>query len=321
MVFSTGSDSETVSLAAGTNTTSFQVPRSWNRAAANTSSFNIKVTVGTNKVTSDGSMSIGTEESNVAATVPSDSLPVINSFTATGVDQKWGIYVSSKSKAKFTLNASGADGSSIATYSIRSIHQNSPILSYASTTAWTSNLLDHAGTERFTVTVTDSRGRQATSYVDVEIAQYRTPAVSSAKITRCNSDGTINREGGTHARLDAVFFYSKIGLNEDSLSSKVYYKETGPTSTWTPAEGVTVAISDATPNVDGTKIGYAVFGDGLLDVAEMYEIRIEFTDSYHTSPYTVFLSTVSRVFDFRQTRAALGGLATYNKALQVPFDW
>jgi len=314
VVWSTTGYSQTHNVAAGTATQAYAIPKAWCNSAPNATSFTVTVTVTTIKVAGGGDMSLGSNTTTFTANVPSDVVPSITSFTPTGVDQKWSLYVRTKSKVKWTPVAAGSYSSTIVSYKVENANLNSGVLTYSTGASWTSGALNHSGTQTFTLTVTDSRGRTASTSGNITVTNYNAPSIASAAFVRATSNGTIDRTAGTYVNLTAAFVYSNIGTN--AITAKAYYKEVG-TATWLPSGGTAVTITGTAPNM----LGSVTYGAGALLISKLYDVKVALTDAYSTVEVLNIVPTVTRVFDFREGRAAFGGIAAINNSLQVPAGW
>lgn len=98
-------------------------------------------------------------------------------------------YVQGLSQLNVDIEASGAYGSTIRSYSISvdGVTYNS--------NAFTSNVINASGTLSVTVTVSDSRGRTASKTVNISVVEYKPPAITGMSYQQCNADGTANPTG------------------------------------------------------------------------------------------------------------------------------
>lgn len=156
VVFSFGSYSKTTT-GVGTST-SYAIPQSWLNAIPNATSGTAKVTV----TTYSGSTKIGSAVSkDFTLTVPSSVVPTISSVTiaeaVSGLATQFGAYVQGKSKLSVKITAAGALSSAIKTYKTTIQGANFTAASF------TSGVLNQSGTSNVTITVTDSRGRTAST--------------------------------------------------------------------------------------------------------------------------------------------------------------
>lgn len=166
--------------------------------------------------TYNGSTNLGDKYTSFTAYVPSSVVPSMGNPTATrvdnGVPSGWGVYVKGYSKVTIAMpSVSGSYGSTIKSYSI-----SGPNLSSTSSSA-TSGVLGSAGTNTYTCTITDSRGRTATKTVSISVVDYAKPSISVSAI-RCNSDGTAS-SSGTYLRVTASYSIASVS-SKNSVSSR-----------------------------------------------------------------------------------------------------
>lgn len=166
--------------------------------------------------TYNGSTNLGDKYTSFTAYVPSSVVPSMGNPTATrvgnGIPSGWGIYVKGYSKVTITItSASGSYGSTIKSYSI-----TGPNLSSTSSSA-TSGVLGSAGTNTYTCTITDSRGRSVSKTVSISVVDYAKPSIS-VSASRCNSDGTIS-SSGTYLRVTASYSIASVS-SKNSVSSR-----------------------------------------------------------------------------------------------------
>lgn len=167
--------------------------------------------------TYNGSTQIGSSVTkSINLSVPSTVVPSISGLTATridnGVPSSWGIYVKGISQVKITASgASGSYGSTILGYSI-----SGPGL-YTNSSSGTSGQLSSTGTQTYTCTVTDSRGRKASKSVSITVVDYTYPNISMS-VERCKSDGTKDASG-TYLRVVINYEIASVS-GKNSIASK-----------------------------------------------------------------------------------------------------
>lgn len=216
----------------------FSIPKEWNNAISGTSA------TATVKVeTFSGTTSIGSKTANLTITVPESVVPVINdiniSEAVASVTSAFGnLFVQNLSQLNVSIDASGAYGSTIRSYSatldgVNYIQQ-----------AFTSNVIKTAGTLEIAVKVTDSRGRIAEESISVNIVEYAMPTITSMVYVHCDSDGTQNSSGNCTKLTIAGRVYPVEGQNTKAL--KLKYKTTAD-ETYTER---VVTLSDWTFNID-----------------------------------------------------------------------
>ena len=214
--------------------------------------------------TYNGSTYIGASSVQMTLAVPSSVVPTLSVATSdpTKVSATYGGYVQLRSKLKVDLTASGAQGSTIKSYSIK-LGDFYAVSSASGTTDY----LPTAGALTLTCTVTDSRGRTATKTQTITVLAYSKPTISDIAAARCNQDGTANRMGD----YGKVTFSGVITAlsNKNTAAYAVQYREVG-TENWSNA-GSAEAGNYAPAGA------YVVFA---ADKSKRYEVRVVATDAF-----------------------------------------
>lgn len=257
--------------------------------------------------TYNGSTYVGSWPTIVKLAVPSTVVPSLSVAISdpTGVSDTYGGYVQLRSKVKVDITASGAQGSTIMSYSIKvgSI--------YASTSAsGTTDYLPAYGELIVDCAVTDSRGRPTTLTQPITVLDYRKPTISDISASRCNQDGTVNRMG----EYGKVTFSGAITAlsNKNTASYAVQYREVG-TENWSNA-GSAAAGNYAPAGA------YVVFA---ADKSKRYEVRVVATDAFESIGSAIrdlpaaftLLHLAKRLFSI-----GIGRLCDKKNALQVGLD-
>lgn len=284
VVFSIGSYSKTTT-GVGTST-SYAIPTSWMNAIPNATSGTAKVTV----TTYSGSTKIGSAVSkNFTITVPATVVPT---FGGVGVadtttnQTTFGNMVQGKSKPKFTITAAGAYGSTIKTY--KTVFEGK---TYTGATPTTSAITG-SGTVSASITITDSRGRTATTTKTWTVVAYSPPKIISFQGFRCLADGTENYEG-TYIKAFVNFSVSPVN-NKNAASYTVEYKlKTG--TTWVAlTNGAVYALNDS-----------IISASGLFGVDNTYEIRLSVADSFATIRSIFEIPTAFTLIDYHRDGKAM----------------
>lgn len=280
VVFSFGSYSKTTT-GVGTST-SYAIPTSWLNAIPNATSGTAKVTV----TTYSGSTKIGSAVSkNFKLTVPSTVVPTISAVTLTeaapDLAAQFGGYVQNKSKIAVKITAAGALSSTIKTYKTS--------IQGASFTgaSFTSGTLTKSGTSTVTVTVTDSRGRTASTTRSITVTAYAAPKINTFTAIRANGLGAAD-DNGTMALAQVKFSISAVG-DKNSKSYKVEYK-TKDSSTWTQAVTGSVYAYDSNMMLN---VGF--------DTDKSYDLRLSVTDFFGTVTARAEVATAFTLMDFNQS--------------------
>jgi hypothetical protein len=197
VVFSFGSYSKTTT-GVGTST-SYAIPTSWLNAIPSATSGTAKVTV----TTYSGSTKIGSAVSkNFTLTVPSTVVPSISAVTlseaVSGLSAQFGGYVQNKSKLSVKITAAGAYSSTIKAYKTSIQGANYTAASF------TSGFLTKSGTSTVTITVTDSRGRTASTTRSLTVIAYAAPKISTFTAIRANGLGAADDNGKMKRKMIRV---------------------------------------------------------------------------------------------------------------------
>jgi len=284
VVFSFGSYSKT-NTSVGTST-SYAIPTSWLNAIPNATSGTAKVTV----TTYSGSTKIGSAVSkNFTLTVPASVVPTIGSVAVndtTTHQATFGNMVQSKSKPKWTITASGAYSSTIKTYKTEFEGK-----SYSGATP-TGSTITGSGTVTAKITVTDSRGRTATTNKTWTVVAYTAPKIISFQGFRCLVDGTENYEG---TYLSAAVNFSVSAVNNKNTSSYVIEYKLQTATAWTTlTSGSVYALNDT-----------IISASGAFGVDNSFDIRLSVTDSFGTVRSTFEIPTAFTLLDFNKSGRAL----------------
>lgn len=285
VVFSFGSYSKTTT-GVGTST-SYAIPQSWLNAIPNSTSGTAKVTV----TTYSGSTKIGSAVSkSFKITVPASVVPTISAVSLTeavsGLAAQFGGYVQNKSKIACKVTAAGAYSSTIKTYKTTVQGAN------FSSAAFTSGFLTKSGTSNVTVTVTDSRGRTATTTKSITVIAYTAPKITSFQGFRCLADGTENYEG-TYINAAVKFSISAVG-DKNTKTYAIEYKKTSATAWTALASGSVYSLNQS-----------IISASGLFSVDSSYDIRLSVTDYFGTVRSTFEIPTAFTLLDFNASGKGL----------------
>ena len=239
-----------------------------------------------------------------ASVVPSISNVAFSEATS-GVADRFGGYVRTRSKLAVSITATGAQGSSISAYrtSVDSVTYSGA--------SFTSNTLNTAGRLTMTVTITDSRGRTASATRTVIVLDYSPPSLSLFTAERCNADGTAAQTDGTKVRISAKASGSSVS-GKNTLACTVYYKLSSAES-WVSA--VTPTPSDYFITTTNRLLS------PTFDALSSYDIKIRVQDVFYYIEQTVSIGTKQAMMDFYKdgTGIAFGKVA--ENAGKVEFGW
>lgn len=251
--------------------------------------------------TYSGSTLLGTKSVSITLTVPGSVVPSAGTLSAALAEDTsgTGLYVKGMGKAKLTLSgASGAYGSSITSYTITGGGWT------ATNGALTTGTLASAGNITFTATVTDSRGRKASTTRAINVIDYTKPGVAVCDVYRCDADGN-RKKAGTYFAVEINASYSAITGNALSITAR--YKKQSESSYGTAA------------NV--TNNGKTVLGGGNIGASTTYDVVVTVADKYNSLPILRTLSTKSVLQSFKRSAgAAIGKVAELANWLDVAWD-
>lgn len=284
VVFAFGSYSKTTT-GVGTST-SYAIPTSWLNAIPNATSGTAKVTV----TTYSGSTKVGSAVSKTfTLTVPATVVPTIGGVAVadtTANQTTFGNMVQNKSTPKFTITASGALGSTIKTYKTEFEGK-----SYSGATP-TASVITKSGTASAKITVTDSRGRTATTTKTWTVVAYSAPKIINFQGFRCLANGTENYNG-TYIKAAVNFSISPVNSKNASSYSIEYKLQTA--SAWT-------LLTNGSGYALNTSI---ISASGLFGVDNSFDIRLTVKDSFATVTSTFEIPTAFTLLDFNKSGKAL----------------
>ena len=251
----------------------------------------------------------GTKTCAITLTVPSSVVPTITGVSyaeaVAGIAAQFGGLVQNKSKLEVAITASGAQNSTITAY--RATLGGSTYTA----SSFTTNVLSSAGNSTLSITVTDSRGRTATTTRTIPVLTYAQPTLSLFRAERCNSTGTAPQTDGNRVRVSATAGASSVG-SKNTMTCTVFYKLSSAPA-WTQATTITPS-------------NYAVAATNLLlpqtfDTLSSFDLMIRVTDFFHTIEQSVSIGTKQVMMDFFRngTGIAFGKVAETQSA--VEFGW
>lgn len=233
---------------------------------------------------------IGEATKNVTFTVPSDVVPSVG-ISVTANNTLSGVNV--QNRTTFTvkpINATGAYGSTIKSYSYGGGN-----LSGSSSSGVTTGKLG-VGYYTLTVTVTDSRGRTAKASQRVDVYEYDVPTFSCLPV-RSNSKGEPLDLGEYIYGQLTYKIYNPNNTNTNEKKYRLLSKE-AKTTAWTVAKNWT----DLT-NYSGTET--IKFG-GTYSILTTYDIKIEVKDSYNLTTMQYRIDTSKVVFNIEKQGIGVG---------------
>ena len=251
--------------------------------------------------TYSGSTLLGTKSVSITLTIPSSVVPSAGKLTAAVTEDTSGTrqFVRGMGKAAVSLSgAAGVYGSSITSYTITGGGWT------ATNGALTTGTLASAGNITFTATVTDSRGRKASTTRTISVIDYVKPGVAVCDVYRCDADGN-RKKAGTYFAVEINASYSAITGNTLSITAR--YKKQSESSYGTA--------------MNVTNNGKTVIGGGNIGASTTYDVLVTVADKYNSLSIPRTLSTKSVLQSFKRgAGAAIGKVAELANWLDVAWD-
>lgn len=282
----------------------FTIPTSWYNAmpSADNCTAYCRVT------TYNGSKQIGNSvKKSFKVVVPSSVKPAVGdiTLTPTAINSN---KILVKGKNKLTISVSGCSagtGSSIKSYKFNG-PSISKIISSTSTSASASissvtdveNFIDQVASIKYTVTVTDARGRSTSKSKSINCYDYYVPYISKWNAFRANSDKSAN-PNGTYIMCEYTPKYASVN-STNSATVTAYYSD-GTTS-----KSQTGASGQALINLNG-------------DADTTYKVYLKIVDKYSgtKSTATLIVYGKARILNITAngTGIALGKMAEKTETL------
>lgn len=262
-------------------------------ASQNTTGTSVSVTF-TLYTYTDGGSSIGSNAYTKMFSVPESVKPTV-SFTVTdsaGYAGKFGgNYIQGFSKFQIDTTASGMNGATIKTVKVEADGKTFTDFSV------TTGAISGSGSLTIKVTVTDSRGRTATSSQSVTVLSYAIPKITALTATRSDASGKASTTG---EYLAVKFSSSVSGLgNRNTAAYKIQYKK-ATESSYTP-----VTISDFAGQYAVTNGVYVI----PADTASSYDITLTVTDAIKSVNRITTGSSVKKLWSLLKKAGKIVGIA------------
>lgn len=252
---------------------------------------------------------VSTKSCTFTLNVPSSVLPTISSLSyseaTAGIANQFGGYVRTRSKLAVSITAAGAQGSTITAY------RTSLNGTIYTTSSFTTNKLNVAGSNTLSVTVTDSRGRTATTSQVINVLDYAPPSLTKFTAERCDSAGTAAQMDGTKVRVSVGGSASPVNT-KNTISCVVYYK-TSSASAWTQA----AVITPSSYSVNTTNLLLSQTFDALSS----YDLKVRLQDYFYYIEQTVSIGTKQVMMDFYKDGSGVAFGKVAENPGKVEFGW
>lgn len=237
--------------------------------------------------TYSGSTALGTSTTSITLSIPSTVKCTVSSVTlaetVSGLNSKFGAYVQNKSKLSVTgsISTSNAYGATISSYSITINGQK--LTSNGATT----NVLQSSGTNSYSFTIKDTRGRTDTYTGTFNVVAYTAPSVSE----------TAQRDSSTTSSIVINYSWNiaEVGSRNDK-SIAIKYRLLGASSYTTE--------TTITPSAYSGSGSYTITG---TDTDASYDVLVQATDYFTTASSSSSVSALgNRIFHISHTDQTIG---------------
>lgn len=249
--------------------------------------------------------SLGKVTRSTPCNVPASVVPTISAVTITdtggNVPTGWGVYVRGKSVLHVNVTASGKYYSSIRSYSIKALGVTE------ARNDVDMGITSEAGSVEVEVTVTDSRGRTASTKKTITVQEYSEPTIETFTLERANNLGTVV-DNGTFAKIKLKGSGSSVG-EKNSVEAKIYHMRSD-TTTWTLAKTIPVK--------------YAI--DQTIMIADMiasrsYAVKVELSDVFTSTVAESVLNAEGAVIGWLPGGIGISFGKAAEEAYTADFNW
>lgn len=261
------------------------------------------------KTYNSGGTLIGTNTKTVTMSIPASVKPSctvkIEDVSEPNITALYGNPVKGLSKFKVTVTPKTSYESPIASY------KTTVDGSTYSKSEFTTGVLNSSGTVRFTVTVTDKRGRTGTTNVDLTVLDYNPPTISKLSVGRCDQDGTNNDRGEW---VKVTVAASITPLNDINTTRYTIRHKPSSGSEYTEVDLIDTAD-------DGTRL-YGLDADGFCfpaDSGSSYDVEFVVVDSHNEARRATTVSTAFTIMHFGidGTSMGIGKMAEFDNVLDI----
>ena len=251
-------------------------------------------------ITKNGGTTVGSPVSKtISVAIPASVVPTIDGLTAAAAGNQaavaGGVYLKDITKVRLTAGAAaGAYGSTIKSYTFSGNGWNASGTDASAETPY----ITAAGSIKYTVKVTDSRGRTASASVSIIVNDYAAPVLTVAQAVRADAAGNPT-SSGTYILVTAAASVTNVLSNAATITASV------------------TSQGDSTVLWSGTLTGgRLLLGAGGAAEANDYDVTITATDSFGT-PTAITLAVLHSGRTINVTEdgsgVAIGGFAENGK--------
>ena len=304
-------DSGIIGLGTGVGSYTYTIPTSWLNYMTNSST-------GTGIVycdTYNGGSLVGSNSTVFTISAPASAGPSVTLATApygSTVPTSWGVYVQSLSGVTLTASPSTQYGATIAA---RAFSAGTPDSSNANIARVTS--LTTAGNNTFSVTVTDSRGFQASASQTINVLPYSSPSLNSISIVRCDSAGNTTDASGTPLETGTYVLASANATFSscDNHNNITITLEVELNNAWTNVATLTNGVEQVCSAPSSLSGGF--------DPATVYKFRVRAVDTLgQSASQIVYLQSIMMIMHVRDDESGMAfGMVSNRAGFEFRPDW
>lgn len=257
-------------------------------------------------ITYSGDNVVATQDFPITLSVPDDMVPSISdvafSEAESVIAKQFGAYVQNKSRLNVKITASGAYGSKIWDYatSISDVKYSGQSI--------TTNTITTYGVIPVYVSVTDTRGRTASTEVTVYVEGYQRPTIKSFAVNRATKSGTY-QEDADYVLVEYSYAISEVDQKNTHAVTIEYKRSTE--SEWT------TLLTDPAYSKETSVVPDTVFSNDY-----QYDFRLVVADYFTSDRRTVSVLSAKVILDLHASGdgLSLGKTAELENVFDVGYD-
>lgn len=257
-------------------------------------------------ITYSGDNVIATQDFPITLSVPDDMVPSISDVAFSEVEsviaKQFGVYVQNKSRLNVKITASGAYGSKIWDYatSISDVKYSGQSI--------TTNTITTYGVIPVYVSVTDTRGRTASTEVTVYVEGYQRPTIKAFAVNRATKSG-VYQEDSDYVLVEYSFAISEVDQKNTHAVTIEYKRSTE--SEWT------TLLTDPAYSKETSVVPDTVFSNDY-----QYDFRLVVADYFTSDRRTVSVLSAKVILDLYASGdgLSLGKTAELENVFDVGYD-
>lgn len=304
ITYSAGNQSGSVSAAAGAASVSITIPNSWMNQIPNALTLEVKLSI----TTYNGEDVVGEPQSiTITVNVPQSVIPLPGTLSY-AVTNALNVPITLHGMTVSLSGQAGVYGSTIRSHTLSCEGYSS---TNESLVVETINKIPSVVQYRdvlATATVVDSRGRTASTTLNIRVYEWDYPYFSDLTFYRCDSNG-VRSDSGTYIRVQGEYLcYSVNNLNSiQPCTMKIVERNSG------------IEINAGNLAQDTAKI----IGGGALSADNEYVVQFTLQDAVSTIVYERAVYSAAYVIHFKNggTGVAFGQAAMLDSAVVINPAW